>query len=193
MLAILELYIFQHVYRVKYCSSFHFPPQCKFHWLQWMAFRSVKKWQESILCRRWPTDWKWKVFNGLCRKTTICEDLRILVAKNKKDFRGSCIQASGPLMNDSKTMSGRLRDFHCIMQSWINGYGIFQLSFIFCAGQALTGSKISIPGFFGTGFCQIPGSRDFSGRDFPIFLIPGFRKKFRDFSGFSFLLHLLVK
>ena len=59
--------------------------------------------------------------------------------------------------------------------------------------QALTGSRISIPGFFGTGFCQIPGSRDFSGRDFPIFLIPGFRKKFRDFSGFSFLLHLLVK
>ena len=118
MLAILELYIFQHVYRVKYCSSFHFPPQCKFHWLQWMAFRSVKKWQESILCRRWPTDWKWKVFNGLCRKTTISEDLRILVAKNKKDFRDSCIQGSGPLMNDSKTMSGRLRDFHCIMQSW---------------------------------------------------------------------------
>ena len=59
--------------------------------------------------------------------------------------------------------------------------------------QALTGSRISIPGFFGTGFCQIPGSRDFSGRDFPIFLIPGFRKKIRDFSGFSFLLHLLVK
>ena len=59
--------------------------------------------------------------------------------------------------------------------------------------QALTGSRITIPGFFGTGFCQIPGSRDFSGRDFPIFLIPGFRKKFRDFSGFSFLLHLLVK
>ena len=59
--------------------------------------------------------------------------------------------------------------------------------------QALTGSRISIPGFFGTGFCQIPGSRDFSGRDFPIFLIPGLRKKFRDFSGFSFLLHLLVK
>ena len=112
------MYIFQHVYCVKYCSSFHFHPQCKFHWLQWMAFRSVKKWQESILCRRWPTDWKWKVFNGLCRKTTICEDLRILVAKNKKDFRGSCIQGSGPLMNDSKTMSGRLRDFHCIKQSW---------------------------------------------------------------------------
>ena len=88
------------------------------------------------------------MFNGLCRKTTICEDLRILVAKNKKDFRGSCIQASGPLMNDSKTMSGRLRDFHCIKLE-----GIFQLSFIFCAGQALTGSKISIPGFFGTGFC----------------------------------------
>ena len=49
--------------------------------------------------------------------------------------------------------------------------------------QALTGSRISIPGFFGTGFCQIPGSRDFSGRDFPIFLIPGFKGNFSGYFG----------
>ena len=48
------------------------------------------------------------------------------------------------------------------------------------AEQALAGSRFSIPGFSGTGFCQIPGSRDFSGRDLPLFLIPGF---FRNFSG----------
>ena len=46
--------------------------------------------------------------------------------------------------------------------------------------QALAGSRFSIPGFSGTGFCQIPGSRDFSGRDLPLFLIPGL---FRNFSG----------
>ena len=34
--------------------------------------------------------------------------------------------------------------------------------------QALAGSRFSIPGFSGTGFCQIPGSRDFSGRDLPL-------------------------
>ena len=49
--------------------------------------------------------------------------------------------------------------------------------------QALTGSRISIPGFFGTGFCKIPGSRDFSGRDFPIFLIPGFKGNFSGYFG----------
>ena len=49
--------------------------------------------------------------------------------------------------------------------------------------QALAGSRISIPGFFGTGFCQIPGSRDFSGRDFPIFLIPGFKGNFSGYFG----------
>merc|ERR550532_848818 len=43
-----------------------------------------------------------------------------------------------------------------------------------------SGIKIFNPGIFGTGFCQIPGSRDFSGRDLPLFLIPGF---FRNFSG----------
>ena len=43
------------------------------------------------------------------------------------------------------------------------------------ADQALAGSRFSIPGF-----CQIPGSRDFSGRDLPLFLIPGL---FRNFSG----------
>ena len=50
--------------------------------------------------------------------------------------------------------------------------------------QAPAGSRIYNPGISGTGFCKIPGSRDFSGWDFPIFLIPGFRKKiviFRDF------------
>ena len=52
-----------------------------------------------------------------------------------------------------------------------------------CEEQALTGSRISIPGFFGTGFCQIPGSRDFSGRDFPIFLIPGFKGNFSGYFG----------
>ena len=36
------------------------------------------------------------------------------------------------------------------------------------AHQALAGSRFSIPGFSGTGFCQIPGSRDFSGRDLPL-------------------------
>ena len=39
--------------------------------------------------------------------------------------------------------------------------------------QALAGSRFSIPGFFGAGFCQIPVSRDFSGQDLPLFLIPG--------------------
>ena len=43
-----------------------------------------------------------------------------------------------------------------------------------------SGIQIFNPGIFGTGFCQIPGSRDFSGRDLPLFLIPGF---FRNFSG----------
>ena len=33
--------------------------------------------------------------------------------------------------------------------------------------QALAGSRFSIPGFSGTLFCQIPGSRDFLGRDLP--------------------------
>ena len=60
----------------------------------------------------------------------------------------------------------------CVQTAAIIG-GIF-LCVISTHQQALTGSRISIPGFFGTGFCQIPGSRDFSGRDFPIFLIPGF-------------------
>ena len=46
-----------------------------------------------------------------------------------------------------------------------------------------TGSQISIPRIFGTGFCQIPGSRDFSGRDFPIFLIPGFKGNFSGYFG----------
>ena len=50
-------------------------------------------------------------------------------------------------------------------------------------GQALAGSRISIPGFFGTGFYQIPGSRDFSGRDFLIFLIPGFYWNLSGFFG----------
>ena len=49
--------------------------------------------------------------------------------------------------------------------------------------QALAGSRISIPGFFGTGFYQIPGSRDFSGRDFLIFLIPGFYWNLSGFFG----------
>ena len=57
-------------------------------------------------------------------------------------------------------------------------------------GQALAGSRISIPGFFGTGFYQNPGYQDFTGRDFLIILIPGFKGIL---SGFSFLLHLLVK
>ena len=32
-----------------------------------------------------------------------------------------------------------------------------------------SGIKIFNPGIFGTGFCQIPGSRDFSGRDLSFF------------------------
>ena len=36
--------------------------------------------------------------------------------------------------------------------------------------QALTGSRISIPGFFGTGFCQIPG---FFGTGFSNIFDPG--------------------
>ena len=43
-----------------------------------------------------------------------------------------------------------------------------------------SGIKIFNPGIFGTGFCQIPGSRDFSGRDLPLFSIPGL---FRNFTG----------
>ena len=46
--------------------------------------------------------------------------------------------------------------------------------------QAIAGSRFSMPGFSGTGFCQIPGSRDFSGRDLPLFSIPGL---FRNFTG----------
>ena len=49
--------------------------------------------------------------------------------------------------------------------------------------QALAGSRFSIPGFSGTGFGQIPGSRDFPGRDLPLFLIPGLFKKFPGFLG----------
>ena len=49
--------------------------------------------------------------------------------------------------------------------------------------QALAGSRFSIPGFSGTGFGQIPGSRDFPGRDLPLFLIPGLFKKFPGFFG----------
>ena len=48
-----------------------------------------------------------------------------------------------------------------------------------------SGIQIFNPGIFGTGFCQIPGSRDFSGRDLPLFSIPGllgnFSGIFRDF------------
>ena len=47
----------------------------------------------------------------------------------------------------------------------------FICSWTICSGtddQALAGSRFSIPGFSGTGFCQIPGSRDFSGRDLPL-------------------------
>ena len=46
-----------------------------------------------------------------------------------------------------------------------------------------SGIKIFNPGIFWTGFCQIPGSRDFSGRDFPIFLIPGFQGNLSGFFG----------
>ena len=57
-----------------------------------------------------------------------------------------------------------------------------------CGDQALAGSRISIPGFFGTGFCQIPGSRDFSGWDCPIFMIPGFQGNLSGFFGiFNFV------
>jgi len=34
-----------------------------------------------------------------------------------------------------------------------------------CYDQAPAGSRIFNPGISGTGFCKIPGSRDFSGRD----------------------------
>ena len=43
--------------------------------------------------------------------------------------------------------------------------------------QAQAGSKIFNPGISGTGFCIIPGSRDFLGRDWPEIFIPGFHQK----------------
>ena len=52
--------------------------------------------------------------------------------------------------------------------------------------QALTGSRISIPGFFGTGFCKIPGSRDlreiFHFSFFGIFIFASFPCQIRSLS-----------
>ena len=46
----------------------------------------------------------------------------------------------------------------------------------------------------GTGrdFCKIPGSRDFQGRDLPRIFIPGFFRNCWDFTGYLFLMRLVV-
>ena len=54
-----------------------------------------------------------------------------------------------------------------------------------------SGIQIFNPGIFGTGFCQIPG---FFGTGFTLIFNPGIVRNFlRDFSGFLFLLCVLVK
>ena len=51
--------------------------------------------------------------------------------------------------------------------------------------QAPAGSRIFNPGIYRTGFCKIPGSRDFLGRVLPEILSRDFTKKVRDLSGFA--------
>ena len=62
-------------------------------------------------------------------------------------------------------------------------WSLWRVALVWSPGPS--GIQIFYPGIFGTGFCQIPGSRDFSGRDLPLFSIPGllgnFSGIFRDF------------
>ena len=76
-------------------------------------------------------------------------------------------------------LRGRPSGFIC--RQWaITQRRTFQYRNQAISGAGPSGIKIFNPGIFGTGFYQIPESRDFSGRDLPLFLIPGF---FRNFSG----------
>ena len=67
-------------------------------------------------------------------KTYMFKDFVLFCCKPEKWLRGSCIQGSGPLMNDRKTMFGRLRYFHCIMQSW---WGYFSVEFYILCWDAV--------------------------------------------------------